>query len=98
MALVFFSVILLSGIPLAFAEGLIIRDGATLTLNASTLDLNCLDLTIESGGTFDFASGIVANCGNLLIDDADSLSWGAGKIYYCHGPAMPWLMLLLLNE
>ena len=98
MALVFFFVILLYGGPSAFAEGLIIHDGATLTLNGSTLNLNCLDLTVESGGLFDFSSGTVSNCGSLIVDDIGSLIWGTGKIHYCHSPAMPWLMLLLLDD
>lgn len=100
MALVFFLAVLLSGSPSAFAEGLIIHDGATFTLNGSTLDLNCLDLTVESGGTVDFSSGVVADCGNLIVDDISSLIWGTGIIHYCRNTtkAMPWLMLLLLDD
>ncbi len=98
MMFVFFLAVLLAGNPSAFAGGLIIHDGATLTINGSTLDLNCSDLTVESGGTFDFVSGIVVDCGNLIVDDVGSLIWGTGRIHYCHRPAMPWLMLLLLND
>ncbi len=83
MTLVFFFMVLLFGSFSAFADGLIVRNGATLTLNGSTLDLNCLDLTIESGGTFDFASGIVTECGNLIVEVGCSLIEGTGTIDYC---------------
>lgn len=83
MALVFFFMVLLFGSFSAFADGLIVRNGATLTLNGSTLDLNCLDLTIETGGTFDFPSGIVAECGNLIVDVGGSFIEGTGTIDYC---------------
>ena len=83
MALVFFFIVLLFGSFSAFADGLIVRNGAIVTLNDLTLDLNCLDLTIESGGTFDFASGTVAECGNLIVDVGGSFIEGTGTIEYC---------------
>jgi hypothetical protein len=88
MALVFFFMVLLSGSFSAFADGLIVRNGATLTLDGSTLDLNCLDLTIESGGTFEFASGIVTECGNLIVEVGGSFIEGTGTIEYCQ-PTLP---------
>lgn len=68
---------------LAFADGLIIHDGATLTLNDATLDLNCLDLTIDDGGIFDLGSGTVEECGVLQINNGGDLIWGTGEIDYC---------------
>lgn len=67
----------------AFADGLIIRDGATLTLNDATLDLNCLDLTIEDGGTLNLGSGTIAECGPLIVSSGGDLIWGTGTIAYC---------------
>ena len=67
----------------AFADGLIIHDGATLTLNDATLDLNCLDLTIEDGGTLDLGGGAVEECGILEVSSDGDLIWGTGDIDYC---------------
>ena len=67
----------------AFADGLIIRDGATLTLNDATLDLNCLDLTIEDGGILDLGGGAVEECGVLEVSSGGDLIWGTGTIAYC---------------
>ncbi len=67
----------------AFADGLIIHDGATLTLNDVTLDLNCLDLTIEDGGTLDLGTGAVEECGILEVSSDGDLIWGTGDIDYC---------------
>ena len=69
----------------AFADGLIIRDGATLTLNDATLDLNCLDLTIEDGGTLNLGSGTIAECGPFIVRSGGNLILGTGKIHYCQG-------------
>ncbi len=67
----------------AFADGLIIHDGATLTLNDATLDLNCLDLIIEDGGTLDLGTGAVEECGILEVSSDGDLIWGTGDIDYC---------------
>jgi hypothetical protein len=67
----------------AFADGLIILDGATLTLNDATLDLNCLDLIIEDGGTLDLGTGAVEECGILEVSSDGDLIWGIGEIDYC---------------
>ena len=67
----------------AFADGLIIHDGATLILNDATLDLNCLDLTIEDGGTLDLGGGAVEECGILEVSNDVDLIWGTGEIDYC---------------
>lgn len=67
----------------AFADGLIIHDGAALTLNDATLDLNCLDLTIEDGGTLDLGTGAVEECGVLEVSIDGDLIWGTGEIDYC---------------
>jgi uncharacterized repeat protein (TIGR02543 family) len=66
-----------------FADGLIIHDGATLTLNDVTLDLNCLDLIIEDGGTLDLGGGAVEECGVLEVSSGGDLIWGTGAIEYC---------------
>ena len=67
----------------AFADGLIIHDGATFTLNDATLDLNCLDLAIEDGGTLDLSTGAVEECGILEVSSNGDLIWGTGDIDYC---------------
>ncbi len=67
----------------AFADGLIIHDGAALTLNDATLDLNCLDLIIEDGGTLDLGGGAVEECGVLEVSSDGELIWGQGTIDYC---------------
>lgn len=67
----------------AFADGLIIHDGTTLTLNDATLYLNCLDLTIEDGGTLDLGTGAVEESGILEVSIGGDLIWGTGDIDYC---------------
>jgi hypothetical protein len=67
----------------AFADGLIIHDGAALTLNDATLDLNCLDLTLGDGGTLDLVTGAVEECGVLEVSIDGDLIWGTGEIDYC---------------
>jgi hypothetical protein len=83
MVLVILAGVLLYGSNWAFADGLIIHDGATLTLNDATLGLNCLDLTIEDGGTLDLGSGAVEECGVLEVSIDGDLIWGTGEIDYC---------------
>lgn len=82
--------------PRAFADGLTIHGGSTLTMNDATLDLNCGDLTIEDFGTLDLGSGRVTQCGALIVTPDGVLLWGTGGIYYCEG--RPWIPLLLLLD
>jgi hypothetical protein len=65
-----------------FANGLIIGNGSTFTLNDATLDLNGLDLTIEDGGTLNLGSGTIVGCGVLTVRSGGNIIWGTGKIYY----------------
>jgi hypothetical protein len=67
----------------AFADGLIIHDGAALTLNDATLDLNCFELIIEDGGALDLGTGAVEECGVLEVSIDGDLIWGTGEIDYC---------------
>jgi hypothetical protein len=83
MVLVILAGALFCGSDWAFADGLIIHDGATLTLNDATLDLKCLDLTIEDGGTLDLGGGAVEECGVLEVSSGGYLIWGTGNIDYC---------------
>ena len=83
MVLVILVVVLFYGSNWAFADGLIIHDGTTLTLNDATLDLNCLDLTINDGGTLDLGTGTVEECGILEVNIDGDLIWGTGDIDYC---------------
>ena len=78
-------VILSYGSHCAFADGLVIRNGATLTVNGATLDLNCLDLTIDEGATLNLGSGAIEECGILSIIDSGDLILGTGTIHYCLG-------------
>ena len=83
MVLVLLFGVLFYGSNWAFADGLIIHDGATLTLNDATLDLNCLDLFIEDDGTLDLGGGAVEECGVLEVSSDGDLIWGTGDIDYC---------------
>jgi hypothetical protein len=67
----------------AFAEGLVIHGGATLTLNDATMDLNCLDLSVENDGTLNLGSGTVEECGCLILGDSGQLIWGTGTMNHC---------------
>ena len=82
--------------PWAFADGLTIHGGSTLTLNDATVDLNCRNLTIEDYGTLALGTGTVTQCGALIVTPHGVLIWDTGGIYYCEG--MPWVPLLLLLD
>jgi hypothetical protein len=82
--------------PWALADGLVIHSGSTLNLNDATLDLNCMDLTIEDGGTLDLGSGRVRRLGALTVSSGGLLIWGTGRIHDC--TAKPWIPLLLLLD
>ena len=66
-----------------FAAGLIIHSGAELRLNASTLDMNCLGITIESEGLLDLGSGAVEECWDLTISGTGQLIGGTTFFQYC---------------
>ncbi|MDY6951380.1 MAG: hypothetical protein SWE60_07710 [Thermodesulfobacteriota bacterium] len=87
---------LLCSSPSAFAEGVIIQGGSTLTLNDGTLHLGCRDLTVEALGTLDLGTGSVRECGHLLVNAGGQLIRGTGTIGYCG--VIPWFPLLLLDE
>ncbi len=80
--LLFFAVLSFGTLP-ALAGSIIIHNGATLTPNGSTIDLNCQDLTVEDGGTFNLNSGAVSECGNLIVESGGFLIQGSGTISYC---------------
>jgi hypothetical protein len=67
----------------ASAAILTIRSGATLTLNAATLELNCLDLMIENGGSLDLAGGTVERCGHLITLNGGQLIGDPASVHYC---------------
>ena len=73
----------------ALAGGLTVHDGGTVTVNGPTVDLNCLDLTVESGGTFNFKSGTITKCGNLVVQSGGLWIPGTGTLYFCGGPLPP---------
>ena len=68
---------------LAFAGGLTIHNGATLTMNNATLDLNCSTLTLLDGGTLYLNTGTIVECGSLFVYKGSVLNWDIGSIYYC---------------
>jgi len=74
---------LLSGGHRAFAEGITIHAGTTLTLGGAVLDLNCTDVTVENGGTLNLDGGVIEECGDLIVGDDAAVVWGAGTIEYC---------------
>ena len=76
-----------SGSDRAFAEGLIINQGSTLTLNDAVLDLNCTDLTVANGGTLDAGNGTIDECEVLIINSGAEVLWGTGTINYCQSDA-----------
>jgi len=89
VALAFFLAALLFPGFSVLAGGLTVHDGGTVTVNGPTVDLNCQDLTVESGGTFEFTSGTVTRCGNLVVQAGGSLIPGTGIINYCEATLPP---------
>ena len=75
--------------------GLIIKNGATLSLNDETLYLNCFDVQIEDGGILDLGSGLIEDSGRIYRDSGGNLIRGDGAIKYCATFLSPILLLLL---
>lgn len=66
-----------------FADGLTIHTDKTLTLNSGTIRLNCRELTIESGGTLDLASGQVMDCWRISILNGGQLIGNPDTLVFC---------------
>lgn len=96
LILLFLTATLFIGINPVHAQGITIGDGSELVLNNASLDLGCLNLTIENGGTFNLGSGIIRGLRNLIINSGGIFIQGTGKIYPCPGH-LPAIFLLLLE-
>lgn len=81
--IILLSVLVLAGGHFSSAQVLTIRGGATLSLNDNTLDTNCLDTLIESGGTLDLGSGLFLDAGTVTIENGGQMLEASGTVQYC---------------
>jgi len=88
---------MLFGIPSIYADGITNGNGSTLALNDASMNLGCLDITIENGGTLDMGSGTITRLKNLHINAGGVFIPGTGAIFYC-GIFAPGMIELLLLE
>lgn len=79
-----------------YADGITIGNGSSLTLNDASMNLGCLDITIEDGGTLDMGSGTITRLKYLYINSGGIFIPGTGAIFYCK--IIPGVFKLLLLE
>jgi len=79
-----------------YADGITIGNGSSLTLNDASMNLGCLDIIIEDGGTLDMGSGNIARLNYLYINSGGIFIPGTGSIFYCG--VIPGVLKLLLLE
>lgn len=63
----------------ALADGIIIKNGASLRINGSTLNMNCEPLTVKSGGTLTITGGNV-NSANLTVESGGLFNQTGGTL------------------
>lgn len=85
------------GIPSIYADGITIGNGSSLALNDASMDLGCLNITIEDGGTLDMGSGTISGLKYLFINSGGIFVPGTGFIFYC-GILSPGILELLLLD
>jgi len=86
--------VMLFGFATAHADGIVIRDGATLFLHDTSMSLSCMDMNVLNGGTLNLGSGTIRRCGNLNIYGGGNYIQGTGNVYFCSG-FLPSIYLLL---
>jgi len=89
--------ITLFGIPSIYADGITIGSGSSLAVNDASMDLGCLNITIEDAGTLDMGSGTISGLKYLYINSGGIFIPGTGSIFYC-GILSPGILELLLLE
>ena len=80
-----------------YADGITIGNGSRLTLDDGSIDMGCLNITIEDGGTLDIGSGKISRLKNLVIISGGTFIPGTGSVSYC-GVLSPGIIKLLLME
>lgn len=80
-----FCTALLVGVGNADAQVLTINDGSTLTINGGVLDVNCLDILVKSGGTFDLQSGTLMDRNVLTVETGGFYYNTSGTVISCGG-------------
>ena len=88
---------MLFGIPSIYGDGITLEDGSSLALNDASMDLGCLDIAIENGGTLDFGSANITRLKNLYVNAGGIIIVGTSTISYC-GILSPGLLQLLLLD
>jgi hypothetical protein len=86
---------MLFGIPSINAGGITIGNGSSLALNDASMNLGCLEITIEDGGTLDLGSATITRLKNLTINNGGLFIRGTGTISRC---LTPGIFVLLLSQ
>lgn len=80
-----------------YADGITIGKRSSLALNDASIDLGCLNITIEDTGTLDMGSGTISGLKNLYIYPGGIFIGDNGFIFYCKILSPGILELLLLE-
>jgi hypothetical protein len=87
------AVLLLGILPVYALDGLIVGPGSTVTVNDATLDMNCLDIRIETQGTLNLDPGTIEDAGEIIVETNGTFNQGTGTILYCpDNPAASYLL------
>lgn len=79
-----------------WADSTVVGDSTTVTVEEVQVEMDCMNLEIQSGGTFELISGELNSVGHLVIHDGGVFLNSGGIVRYCFG--MPVAIYLLLLD
>ncbi|MDH3347958.1 MAG: hypothetical protein OEM02_07645 [Desulfobulbaceae bacterium] len=65
------------------AQVLTINDGTKFTINGGTLDVNCQDILIKSGGTLELLSGGILDKAEMFVEPGGNYNVVSGTVLSC---------------
>ncbi|MFH2123102.1 MAG: putative Ig domain-containing protein [Pseudomonadota bacterium] len=73
----------------ARAEVLTIKAGAIMALGSATLDVNCREIVVKSGGILDLQNGTLLDKGTVTVEPGGIFSSASGTVVPCGGNVYP---------